>query len=101
MGALGMISKLTLDLQPTYLMRQYVFENLPLAQLQQHFEQIVSAGHSVSLFTDWTTNKINEVWVKCLEESDFKERSNFFGASVTGSGFGVAARKKTACFGWQ
>jgi xylitol oxidase len=82
LGTLGMISQLTLDLQPTYSMRQYVFENLPLAQLQQHFEEIVSAGHSVSLFTDWTTNKINEVWVKCLDKSDFKGGANFFGASA-------------------
>src|SRR6266567_3768104 len=30
LGALGVITKLTLDLQPTFLMRQYVYEDLPL-----------------------------------------------------------------------
>src|SRR6266478_3988461 len=32
LGALGVIAKVTLDIQPTFMMRQYVYENLPLAQ---------------------------------------------------------------------
>src|SRR5258708_21304731 len=51
--ALGVITKLTLDLQPTFLMRQYVYENLPLRQMQDHFDAIESSAYSVSLFTDW------------------------------------------------
>ena len=35
-----------------------------MAQLKDHFEEIVSAGYSVSLFTDWQKGRINEVWVK-------------------------------------
>ena len=53
LGALGVVTKVTLDIQPTFLMRQYVYENLPLAQLKDHFEAIVSSGYSVSLFTNW------------------------------------------------
>ena len=34
-------------------MRQDVYENLPLAQLDAHFEEIMSSAYSVSLFTDW------------------------------------------------
>src|SRR6266403_712273 len=30
LGALGVITKIILDIQPTYMMRQYVYENLPL-----------------------------------------------------------------------
>src|SRR6202790_4757223 len=32
LGALGVITKLTLDLPPTYMMKQYVYENLPLSE---------------------------------------------------------------------
>src|SRR6266581_1135738 len=32
LGALGVITKITLDIQPTFMMRQYVYENLPLAE---------------------------------------------------------------------
>lgn len=64
LGALGVVTKVTLAIQPTFLMRQYVYENLPMEQLKNHFEAIMSAGYSVSLFTDWQKHRINEVWVK-------------------------------------
>ena len=34
-------------------MRQYVYENLPLSALKDHFDEIESSAYSVSLFTDW------------------------------------------------
>ena len=35
-----------------------------MAQLKEHFQPIMSAGYSVSLFTDWQRPSVNEVWVK-------------------------------------
>lgn len=64
LGAVGVITKITLDVQPTYTVRQYVYENLPFAQLKDHFDDIQSSGYSVSLFTDWQRQRINEVWIK-------------------------------------
>ena len=64
LGALGVITKVTLQIQPTYMVRQNVFIGLPMEQLKNNFEKIVSAGYSVSLFTDWQSDKINEVWIK-------------------------------------
>jgi len=64
LGGIGIITKLTLDLQPAFKMRQDVFEQLPMAQLKDHFEEIAGAGYSVSFFTDWQSDNINEVWVK-------------------------------------
>ena len=63
-GAIGVITKVTLAIQPTFMMRQYVYENLPMNQLKDHFDEIVSAAYSVSLFHDWQTENINEVWIK-------------------------------------
>src|SRR5277367_5902252 len=37
LGALGVITRITLDVQPTYAMRQYVYEDLPLDQMKEHF----------------------------------------------------------------
>jgi xylitol oxidase len=64
LGALGVVTKLKLAVQPTFSMRQQVFERLPVAQLQEHFDPIMVAGYSVSLFTDWQRPSVNEVWVK-------------------------------------
>jgi alditol oxidase len=64
LGALGVVTKVTLDIQPTYTMRQHVYLNMPMAQVKDHFDAIVSAGYSVSLFTNWQGGKIDEVWVK-------------------------------------
>jgi xylitol oxidase len=64
LGALGVVTKVTLDIQPAFTMRQDVYRDLPLAQLADHFESIMSSGYSVSLFTDWQNRRINQVWVK-------------------------------------
>jgi alditol oxidase len=84
LGALGVITKVTLDIQPTYRMRQYVYENLPLSQLKDHFDAIESSAYSVSLFTDWQKQRINEVWVKSrVEEGQaFHATPEFFGAML-------------------
>jgi xylitol oxidase len=64
LGALGVVTKVTLDVQPAFTMRQDVYLDMPMAQVRDHFEDIVSAGYSVSLFTDWQKGRVNEVWVK-------------------------------------
>lgn len=68
LGALGIITRVTLDLEPTYNMQQVVYRNLPMQELEQNFYAILSAGYSVSLFTDWKNKNINEVWVKSRQE---------------------------------
>ena len=64
LGALGVVTKVTLAVQPAFAMRQDVYLDLPMAQVEQHFEAIASSGYSVSLFTDWQKRRVNEVWVK-------------------------------------
>ncbi|WP_026260386.1 D-arabinono-1,4-lactone oxidase [Segetibacter koreensis] len=83
LGALGVITKMTLNIEPTYKMRQDVYLNLPVSHLTNHFEEIMSAGYSVSLFTDWRTNDFNEVWIKSKvgEGIPFTLQSEFFDAT--------------------
>jgi xylitol oxidase len=84
LGAIGFITKVTLDILPTYTMRQQVFVKLPMAQLKEHFIEIVSAGYSVSLFTDWQSESINEVWIKEKVNSaiEYTGMEEFFGAKA-------------------
>jgi xylitol oxidase len=66
------------------MMRQYVYENLPFSALQDHFDAIESSAYSVSLFTDWQKQRINEVWIKSRVEPgvEFHATPQFFGAKL-------------------
>lgn len=62
LGALGVVTALTLDLEPAYEVEQYVFTELPLEGLD--FEAVAGSAYSVSLFTDWRRPGFRQVWVK-------------------------------------
>src|SRR6202166_4758983 len=84
LGALGVITKITLDIQPTYQMRQYVYENLSFAAMKDHFDAIQASAYSVSLFTDWQNHNFSEVWLKTRTEKSqaFNAKPEFFGAKL-------------------
>jgi alditol oxidase len=64
LGGLGVVTTLTLDIIPAFELYQEVYENLPLAQVADHFDALTSSAYSVSLFTDWRSTRFNQVWLK-------------------------------------
>lgn len=64
LGALGIITRITLDVQPTFEVAQAVYENLSMSQLEKHLDEIFLSGYSVSLFTDWQRHNVAQVWIK-------------------------------------
>ncbi len=64
LGALGVVTHMTLAVQPRYEMTQVVYEELPFSELEHHFGDIMGAAYSVSLFTDWQKGMVGEVWLK-------------------------------------
>ncbi|MGH3393009.1 MAG: FAD-binding protein [Actinomadura sp.] len=64
LGALGAVVTVTLDLTPSFDVRQYVYEGLPLDVVAEHFADIVASAYSVSLFTGWRNAHIDQVWLK-------------------------------------
>ncbi|MFD6068230.1 FAD-binding protein [Amycolatopsis lurida] len=64
LGALGVVTRLTLDLVPSFDLRQDVFDGLPWESVYEHFDEIQDAGYSVSLFTNWARDEVDQVWVK-------------------------------------
>jgi xylitol oxidase len=82
LGAIGIVTKLTLEVEKTFQVRQDVFQDLPLSSMQ-HFDEIMSSGYSVSLFTNWMEQKISQVWVKRRIGNNVEELGDdFFGAKA-------------------
>jgi xylitol oxidase len=83
LGGLGVVTSLTLELQPTYRMRQDVYEDLPFARVVDHFDEVTASADSVSLFTEWHEPIFEQVWLKrrVAEGEGFEPRPGPFGAS--------------------
>ncbi|HEY1518737.1 MAG TPA: D-arabinono-1,4-lactone oxidase [Solirubrobacteraceae bacterium] len=71
LGAVGALTRVTLDVEPAYEVSQRVFEGLRWDDLFEHFDAITSTGYSVSVFTRWGET-IDQVWIKSRagEESE-------------------------------
>ena len=87
LGGLGVVTKLTLDIIPTFNVRQDVYENLALTHLKDHFDAIFASAYSVSLFTDWQSAQINRVWLKriVVDSAPFEPQPEWFGATLAQS----------------
>ncbi|MFC6237601.1 FAD-binding protein [Longivirga aurantiaca] len=64
LGALGIVTSMTLDLEPSYDVEQTVWEGLPFGTAVERFDDVMGAAYSVSLFTTWTGHGFEQVWVK-------------------------------------
>jgi alditol oxidase len=64
LGALGVITGITLDVIPTFQIAQIVYENLSFDQLEHNLDAIFGSGYSVSIFTDWQHHRATQVWLK-------------------------------------
>ena len=79
LGALGAVTRVTLDVQPAYEVQQRVFEGLSWKALYDHFDEITSCGYSVSIFTRWGETH-DQVWVKSRTDEPDRVEGDLFGA---------------------
>jgi alditol oxidase len=79
LGALGAVTRLTLDIEPAFDVEQRVFEGLAWDALYEHFDEITGCGYSVSLFTRWGDD-VEMVWVKARTDQGGAPDGDLFGA---------------------
>ncbi len=80
LGALGVVTRLTLDVEPAYDVRQRVFEGLAWDMLFEHFDEITASGYSVSVLTRWGA-QVDQVWVRSrVTDAPEAVRRDLFGA---------------------
>lgn len=82
LGALGIVTQVTLDLSPAYDVAQTVYLDLPFSILEKQLLDVFSAGYSVSLFTDWRGSRATQVWIKRRTDHSYASqfRDDFYGA---------------------
>ena len=82
LGAFGVVVRVSLDVEPSYLVRQDVYAGLSWDRVLADIDGVMSAGYSVSLFTDWSGESV-QAWVKRrLAEPDDDVPGEFFGARL-------------------
>jgi xylitol oxidase len=63
LGALGVVTHLTVEVEPAFEVAQHVYHDVPLEELTARQEEVFSSGYSVSGFTDWGSGRVS-VWRK-------------------------------------
>jgi alditol oxidase len=80
LGAVGAVTRMTLDVEPSYDVRQRVFEGLSWEAFLGNYDAVTAAGDSVSVFTRWG-DATDQVWVKSrVGEGPEEIRPDLFGA---------------------
>ena len=64
LGALGIVTRVTLAVEPTYDIAQTVLLGLDLDVLEARFDDVFGAATSVSVFTRWRTEPDAQLWLK-------------------------------------
>lgn len=82
LGALGIATRVTLDVEPTYDVAQEVHTDLPWQAALEHFDEIFASADSVSMFTTWQPDVVDQVWRKTRLAPDnaYAPRGELFGA---------------------
>jgi xylitol oxidase len=84
LGALGVVTRITLAVEPAYELRQDVYEGLPLATVLDRLAEITESGYSVSLFTRWQGAQVDQLWLKrrVTAADDAPAPRELFGATL-------------------
>lgn len=64
LGAFGVITRVTLDVEPSYLVRQDIYKEAPWDDLFENFEEIMASAYSVNLHAGFSEPRTRSIWQK-------------------------------------
>jgi len=64
LGALGILTRVTLRIEPSFTVAQHVYTGLPWDAVLSHFDEVTADAYSVSMFTDWRGDRLGQLWFK-------------------------------------
>jgi alditol oxidase len=84
LGALGIVTEVTLSIEPTFNVRQDIYQRLPWEALTGAFEEVMGSGSSVSAVTSFARDTVELLWVKTRLVNDEPRRmpEALFGATA-------------------
>ncbi|MHA7208737.1 FAD-binding protein [Arthrobacter sp. MDT1-65] len=95
LGALGVVHRVTLRIEPSFDVRQDVFTDVPWDAVLADYDAATSSAYSVSLFTDWSGDTIVQAWLKSRTDSGVTVPGEFYGGTPADRAYhpvpGVAA----------
>ncbi|HEY2644621.1 MAG TPA: D-arabinono-1,4-lactone oxidase [Galbitalea sp.] len=80
LGALGIVTRVTLDIEPNFEVRQDLYRDLPWDVVLSRFDEVTSSAYSVSLFLNWLGDTIDIAWLKSRTDAPVPP-TEFFGAT--------------------
>ena len=105
LGALGIVHRVTLRIEPTFDVRQDVFTDVSWDAVLADYDTATSSAYSVSLFTDWAGDTIAQAWLKSRIDSPSPQAAAFYGGTPAERPYhpvpGVAADHCTQQLGVQ
>jgi xylitol oxidase len=80
-GRLGVVARLTLAVEPTFDVAQTVFVDVSFEACAEGLDEVMGSAYSVSLFTDYQRDVIDQVWCKARVDVDHPAPASLFGAA--------------------
>lgn len=97
LGALGVVTRLTLAVEPTYDVRQDVWVGAPFAAVRDRLDDVLAAGHSVSIFTTWSGDTVDQIWVKSRGGAPVADGRAWGAVAATSAVHPVPGEDPSAC----
>jgi len=79
LGAFGVITRVTLQVQPTYAVAQTVWRGISWDALLESPRAVLGAAYSVSVFTRWGEPTLEQVWTKARQGGQPAPASGWMG----------------------
>jgi xylitol oxidase len=64
LGALGILARVRLAIEPAYEVAQWVYEDMPWDRLLANVDAVFASAYSVSVLTRWNAPAVDYVWTK-------------------------------------
>ncbi len=81
LGALGIVTHLTLKIEPAFSVNQWVYTDMARENFYDHYEELLDLGYSVSFFIVWGRSGLGDLWVKSKDSAGFVLPDALYGAN--------------------